>query len=297
MMSQVIPEKIQSEVSQDSTTRAGLIKKLEKISGRKLVSFFTSFKYPASILDNDAQLLENLLLNADLSNGLTLMLSSPGGSGLAAERIVNVCRTYSGGDFEVLVPGQAKSAATIICFGANRIHMSMTSELGPIDPQITLKEGGEYKFFSAYDILVSYKSLFDRATRTKGNLEPFIAQLERFDAREIAKYRRQVELSEDIAIKLLKLSMMKKFASSKIRGKIKVFLSPASTKVHGRPIFIEEAKKVGLQVSEIDIKSDLWENVQEYSTRLSYLTDNHYLKVIETSEHYFRIPIPQEMRR
>jgi ClpP class serine protease len=42
----------------------------------------------------------------------------------------------------------AKSAATMICLGSNAIYMSKTSELGPIDPQVTIKEGEELKRLS-----------------------------------------------------------------------------------------------------------------------------------------------------
>jgi hypothetical protein len=38
--------------------------------------------------------------------------------------------------FEVIVPHMAKSAATLICFGASCIHMGPTAELGPVDPQV-----------------------------------------------------------------------------------------------------------------------------------------------------------------
>jgi hypothetical protein len=296
-MPEVILSQIQCEVNQHHCTRVGIIEALEKKFKRRMVAFFTSFYYPASVFDQDAEMLESLLQKTDLKNGLTLLLSSAGGSGLAAERIVNVCRTYSKGDFEVLVPGQAKSAATIICFGANRVLMSKTSELGPIDPQVTLKESGEYKLFSVYDILDSYQSLFERATQTKGNLEPFIAQLEHYDEREISKFRRQVELSEDIAIKLLKLSMMKGLSDSKIKEKIKIFLFPTETKVHGRPIFIDEAKKVGLRIKEISNESPTWQGVQEYAARLNYLTSSQYLKILESCEHHFCSPIPKEMRK
>jgi len=48
-----------------------------------------------------------------------------GGDTLAGERVVNICRAYSGtGDYWALVPGRAKSAATIICMGASKIIMA-----------------------------------------------------------------------------------------------------------------------------------------------------------------------------
>ncbi|GAH14065.1 unnamed protein product, partial [marine sediment metagenome] len=43
----------------------------------------------------------------DLSKGLALIINSPGGSGLAAERIINVCRSYSGTEeFWAIVPNK-----------------------------------------------------------------------------------------------------------------------------------------------------------------------------------------------
>jgi hypothetical protein len=66
---------------------------------------------------------------------ILLILNSRGGSPSAAYFIAKICREYSDGIFEVAVPRQAKSAATLICCGADRIHMGSLSELGPIDPQ------------------------------------------------------------------------------------------------------------------------------------------------------------------
>jgi len=294
-MNETTLAKIQKEVAQDHSTRVELIKALEKNLGRRVLAFFTTFTFPAGIHQGDANMLESVLRKMDLKKGLTLIISSPGGSGLEAERIVNVCRTYSNDDFEVLVPGQAKSAATIICFGANQILMSKTSELGPIDPQVTLEENETLKVFSIHNIIESYKSLFQRAVETKGKLEPFIAQLEHYDEREIAEYARQVELSNDIAVKLLKLSMMKKLDRKTIQKKVDIFLQPFSTKVHGRPIFIDEAKKSGLKLVEIGVRSELWQFANEYYTRLNFLTNSRYLKVIESIDDSFSVVIPSRL--
>jgi len=295
-MNEIPLVKIQKEVHQDHSTRIDIIKNIEKLLKRRLVAFFTTFRpYPAGIADVDANMLENILQKMKLDEGLTLMISSPGGDGLASERIVNVCRAYSSNDFEILVPGQAKSAATMICFGTNKILMSKTSELGPIDSQITVEEDGHFKVFSVYDILGSYESLFDRAVKTKGNTDPFLLQLRRYDEREIAKFKRYRDLSEDIAIKLLKLSMMRKLSKDEILKKMKIFIIPEATKVHGRPIFIDESKKAGLVVEEIDVSSPLWEAILAYSSRLNYLISNKYLKIMESAENSFSVPIPREL--
>ena len=72
--------------------------------------YFTSFRGQGQIDDSDAEMLESVL-NAEHDGGpLLLVVNSPGGQALAAERIVNICRSYSDDRFEVLVPHMAKSA-------------------------------------------------------------------------------------------------------------------------------------------------------------------------------------------
>lgn len=73
---------------------------------------------------------------ADRDKPLLLVLQSSGGDVAAAYLIAKLCREHTKGLFEVAVPRRAKSAATLICCGADRIHMGSLSELGPIDPQL-----------------------------------------------------------------------------------------------------------------------------------------------------------------
>jgi ClpP class serine protease len=119
----------------------------------------------------------------DLSKGLAIVINSPGGLGLAAERIIQACRAYSGtGEYWAIVPGKAKSAATMICLGAKKILMGPTSELGSIDPQIQLETG---EVCSAYNIIKSYEELFGEAVNTKGHIEPYLQQLKNYDRKLI----------------------------------------------------------------------------------------------------------------
>ena len=65
-----------------------------------------------------------------------MVLTSTGGVIDSAYLIGKLCREYTKGKFVVVVPRQAKSAATLLCCAADEIHMGSLSELGPIDPQI-----------------------------------------------------------------------------------------------------------------------------------------------------------------
>ena len=100
--------------------------------------------------------------------------------GLAAERIINICRGYSGtGEYQAIVPNKAKSAATMVCLGASEILMGPSSELGPVDLQASDPQSGQW--FSAYNIVQRYEDLFARAVQETGNLEPYVMQLGRYD--------------------------------------------------------------------------------------------------------------------
>ena len=126
----------------------------------------------------DAQMLEDVLQSTDLSNGLYLMISSPGGDAVAAERIINICKAHSAtNEYKVIVPEKAKSAASMVCLGASEIMASATSELGPVDPQITSAKDGPIRRHSVQRLVDGYSDLFERAVQTKGHIEPFLLQL------------------------------------------------------------------------------------------------------------------------
>jgi len=235
-------------------------------------------------------MLEGILQKCDLSKGFALFLSSPGGSGLAAERIINICRSYSGtGDYITIVPGKAKSAATMICLGSSKIIMGNTSELGSIDPQIVIQEDEKVKWFSIHNIIKSYRELFDKAVKEKGNLQPYLQQLANYDERDIAEFEAALALSKDIAIKALKSGMLSKLSVSRIEQKMKRFLTPEEVKVHGRPIYAKEASNCGLNVNTVDIKSRFWSLVYELYVRLNnYVSRDNVGKCIECEHYSFR---------
>jgi len=282
--------KVLKETSQDSTLRQQLLRRIEKELSAKVVTFFTSFSDPqAQVSDDDAEMLESLLSVESIGNRkLILIINSPGGQALAAERIVNVCREYSDGQFEALVPHMAKSAATMICFGANCIHMSPTAELGPVDPQVPYWPG-EYdserppRWISAEEYVRSYDALMADASGGKvKRIEPYLQQLNRYDARYIEQLRSAQQLSRDISVGLLKSSMMKDKNDDEIRDAIKVFLTQEATRSHGRMINADGAAACGLKVNKIPLHSDVWHRIWELYVRADWAVTHRNRKIMET---------------
>jgi len=283
----LIFSQVSDEQLQLHKTRKPLFLKIKKELGRPVITFFTSFRYSAMIEDSDASMLEAVLQKTNLASGFALIISSLGGDGLASERIIKVCRTYSGkGEFWAIVPAKAKSAATMICFGASKIMLGATSELGPIDPQVNITENNRTKIYSACNLIESYKDLFDRAVKEKGNLQPYLQQLNNYDERDIKELQTAVDLSQDIAVRTLQSGMLKDEPEATIKKKIEVFLTPKKTKAHGRPIFRDEAEACGLKIEKIDIKNQLWQYIYELFYRTdNFVSNNNVVKCIETEEH------------
>lgn len=269
---------LQREITQHPEVRSPYLKAIEKArDGRTLVSFFISFWSPAPLIQEDADHLEEILCNSDCKKGVTLLLDAPGGDGLAAERIIQICKSYSKGDFETIVAARAKSAATMVCLGADRILMSATSELGPIDPQVPmdLTGTGEMEWVAAHHIVKAYDELFDGAKGlSDGHIEPYLQQLQKLNAVKIAQLRDATKLSEDIAVNSLVNGMLKGKSITEIRDLIKPFTNPEVTMSHGRSINYQQARECGLNVELIDLESELWRSIWGLYVRSKHLVDS-----------------------
>ena len=294
-------QNVLEEVHQGHSRRKALYLKLEDAisagssSKYMVVALFTSFKFPVILSGKDADMLEGVLQNSDIGDRqLILLLNSPGGDALTAERIINICRNYGREGFSVIVPKMAKSAGTMICLGAKEIGMSPTSELGPIDPQILINDesGNPIRYQAAHEIIESYEELMKKANSSRGRIEPFLQQLNRFDARDIRNIQSAQELSETIAISSLKSGNFNNLSIAQIKQKIKPLLDPKHTKVHGRPIYYDTAKKCGLNIRLFDLKSEAWQTVWNLYVRLDYFVSSKATKVIESVEDSFIVPVP-----
>lgn len=277
--------KLRAETNQSPEVRQSIIASLEKRLGKAVFTFFKSFQNQESqIDDNDAEMLESMLATEHDGSGIVLVINSPGGQALAAERIANVCRNYSGGDFEVIVPHMAKSAATMICFAASKIYMSRTGELGPVDPQVVYKRGGDFPMYiSADEYVRSYDDLMKKATSAEtGRLEALLQQLARYDARYVEQLRSAQSLAADISIRLLKSGMHRDENEKSIKEKIKIFLAQSQKRSHGRMINFDEAVDCGLNLEEIHLRSALWNDVWDLFVRSDWIVNARCEGIIES---------------
>lgn len=194
---------------------------------------------------------------------LDLVLHSPGGSGTAAEQVLNYLRTQFD-HVRAIVPLQAKSATTMIALGCDEIVMGKHSELGPIDPQIGIPVPGGYRFAPAYEILRD----FDRAKQQIGKdvkvLPAWTPIPHSYAGGLIDVCHRQIAFSRDVVSGWLQRYMLahedtgippdqRKDVADDLAG---YFISEESYdrfREHGRPIRFEELEgKQGLRVRRLE---------------------------------------------
>jgi len=238
--------------------RQELIKQIQERTRRRLICYVAGIR---TLIDRDDTLgFMDLLHNVVAGHNIDLLLHTGGGDIDAAEKLISMVHNRVGdAELRVIVPDFAKSAGTLMAIGADKILMSDTSELGPIDPQIVLRDDhGNYITHSVQSYLDAYYSHCealrndpsDAVARVMlGNLNPATVKL--FEAwRDRAK---------KFAEEQLRLGMFRR--SSGLFTKIAAELTDTKTWLsHGQPIGWQTASNMGLIIEFVDPASEEWQS-------------------------------------
>lgn len=144
----------------DRYARQALIRDYESRVGCSLIVLIDQ------IFPDNMTLLEELLFDCDPSKPLHVLIASPGGDGETAIRMVRSMQSRCS-ELTMLVPDMAKSAATLMCLGADHIVMGPGGDLGPVDPQFQL---GGRSLASAKEIVAA---IDEAEARVKESPETF----------------------------------------------------------------------------------------------------------------------------
>lgn len=149
-----------------------------------------------SITQEDERIIYDLLKSRNPKKpSLIIFLDCSGGNVYAAVKIIDILRTkYK--EIIIAIAEEAKSSATLMCLGADKIIMSPISELGPLDKPMW-HPAQEGKIISALDIVRSLGSIIDTATNKQRNLA------DRLVRDSSIKKERAIELAGESIAKLL----------------------------------------------------------------------------------------------
>lgn len=231
--------------------RQALIQEIET-TNPKLICYIAGLKAPVDRQDTLGFV--DMLHNITPGEPIDLLLHTPGGDVDAAEKLITLVRSTVGenAQLRIIVPDFAKSAGTLMALGANTIMMSDSSELGPIDPQVSLKDGnGNDVNHSVLTYLNAYADA-QTAIREKPEDPANRITFEKFDPTMVRKFDAVRNRARLFAENLLK----RRGANfSKIaRDLMDINTYPS----HGQMIGWEAAKNIGLSVNYMPLTDARW---------------------------------------
>ncbi|MDE2782438.1 MAG: hypothetical protein OXK77_05745 [Gemmatimonadota bacterium] len=241
--------------------RRALIRDIETQSQRVVLCYVSE---GGSIMREDALYLETLLQGVEPGANITLLLNSPGGDPDAAEKLLHMLREMvsppapqPSGSLEIVVPNEAKSAATLIALGADRLTMSDTSELGPIDPQVEIRQGDTVLLYPVAACLAAYEAA-ERRCQEHPNNSTFRAAFEAFDHATIEDLRMANQRTRQLAERIAKRHGWNYTAVADALMDTNRFPS------HGQMIDWQAARQIGLDHVEYRTRTDpLWNRFWE----------------------------------
>jgi hypothetical protein len=231
--------------------RQTLIKDIET-EHPKLLCYVTGNKAQVDRIDTLGFV--DMLHNVNPGDPIDLLLHTPGGDVDAAEKLIGLVRSATGeeGQLRVIIPDYAKSAGTLMALGANAIVMSDSSELGPIDPQVSSRDGnGSDVVYSVLTYLNAYDAARTALRDTPDDLAARIT-FEKFDPTIVRKFQSVRNRARSFAENLLK-RRGKNF--SKIASEL---MDVNKYQSHGQMIGWETANEMGLTITYMPSTDPVW---------------------------------------
>ncbi len=246
-----------------------------------------------NMIQEDVVALHGLLSKRVKRNTLYLYVKSDGGSGKSALRMIHLLRNYYK-EIIALVPLDCASAATMLVLGADTVMMGPLAYLSAIDTSIThelspIDEKYNSKVSVSQNELDRVLRLWDVKNDTKGE-NPYLSLYGHIHPLVFGAVDRASSLSIKLTTEILSYHMTDEVLAQRISQHLN-----SDYPSHGYPITSREAKKIGLNIIDLDesvnaqllLLNDLYsEMAQKAHTDYdeAHYHDNEILKILETED-------------
>jgi hypothetical protein len=249
----------------DRYQRQEALREIEDATGRRLICYTAA---PEAMLDRaDVTCFADLVHDLDEDADVDLMITTHGGDVDAALRIVHLLRkAVPRGTLRAVIPNTAKSAGTLVAIGTDRLVMSDTSELGPIDPLLIVPgPAGTAVRRPAKSYVAAFSEAVDRAADAADPDRAAVWQrlVESFDPAMLVMCRQALDRTRDSAEQLLRDGMLRPGAArdgtatwTQVAANL---MSSERLKTHGAVITCDEASRMGLEVEYLPRQDPLWQ--------------------------------------
>ena len=225
-----------------------IIRKTEKILGKKLVAYWTSRS--GAVFDDDVISLHNLFKRIGKSDDIALFIKSNGGKIEAALRVVNIIRTYNR-NVTALIPLESASSATLIALGSDEIQMGPLAYLTPIDSSLVHELSPIEELFNS-KVAVSQDEIYRiiklwETNAHEGHVHPYQELFKYVHPLVIGALDRSSSLSIKICKEILSYHLKDQVECERISN-----LLNSEFPSHSYPITLKQAKDIGLNATEMN---------------------------------------------
>lgn len=264
------------------TERKILFEKFSAIRNHPMITYVTSIRPNLSInMSSDAitEIINAIERIPSEVQDIDFMIISNGGDPITSLRIINILRERFN-HITVVVPYVGYSAATILALGADDIMMHPFSNLGPVDPQLTIPKTnvmGQNSdiHFSSEDIRNYIEFLKQDVGITD---QEHLAAISNLTAEvgtiPIGNAKRSQQLSLSLSRKILETHLEDKSTASNIAQKLN-----SSFYHHGYAVNRKEAQEIGLNITIPSEKEEdlIWSIWKDYSNEMKMDKDFNLL--------------------
>lgn len=255
--------------------------RIEKVTGRPLICYAAKTRNlppgAQSPIDHGDVIGFGDLAFSTSEKEVDVLIISNGGSAEATERIVDLLRE-SFNRVRFIVPANAYSAATLLCFSGDEIIMDLPGTLGPIDPQIN--------GVPAHAIRKAFETVKDLLKEEGPKaLTAYMPLIMKYDLHIFEICRSAEELSKELARTWLSTLMLKCSESEpKVNKIVEHFSNYDIHNSHERSINRAKARQLGLKIVYVEEIQDLEGLVRGLCNQYEYWFDKtEFIKVFENS--------------
>ncbi|MCI1751574.1 MAG: S49 family peptidase [Flavobacteriales bacterium] len=258
--------------------RRKYLKEIQAYSGRNVIAYYSGWLQRPNHVDtavNDKDV-SGFMLNIhklDRSKGLDLLLHTPGGSVTATEALVRYLKKMFGKDIRAIVPQLSMSAGTMIAFACKEVVMGKHSSLGPVDPQM-----GN---MPCQAVLAEFERAQKDILRDPKNAALWQFIISKYHPTFLGTCQHAVDLTGSLVEEWLLDNMCAGniLATDKI---LKLFSSHDDSKTHARHIMVDQCKRNGVKVVELEKDAKLQDLVlTTHHAFMHTFSNTGALKIIE----------------
>jgi ClpP class serine protease len=239
------------------TVRRKYLRKISEISGRNTIAYYSGWLQKPQIAgtavsDKDKSGFMLTINKLDRTNGLDLILHTPGGDIAATESLVDYLYSMYGNDIRVIVPQISMSAGTMIAFASKEIVMGKHSNLGPIDPQM----GG----LACQAVLNEFEQAKEDIKQNPQSAALWQVIIGKYHPTFLGACKQAIEWSEKMVYLWLKNNMCAG-DEERVKKIVDTFSNHTEQKSHSRHISKKECEEVGLNVTALENNQDFQDAV------------------------------------